>query len=509
MPDPALPTVYLPFTALLRGECAEDFRLDQPLWLTRAPGRAEVLGGPGEALGTATLALSLGRSVFCAIQNREDRGIRIRSLLPASRGGTRVWEGTVDTLYTKKGPPRSLAVLRQTFEEQDAMWMMRLVAAMIGLRRTRQLNTPKVGFNMVIWSRLPEEPGFGERAALATAASLAFKASTGLAKKRVDGLMVARAVVRGAKEVLGETIPFTEALTCCLGRRGCILYIEHGVEPSMQWVPLPPQVMLAVLDVASPARNGAVPEGDGDTPEDPLLVRERLEVAAGMALAELNAALKKEKKLPFPGWGRIDPEEMAQLKKLVPREVTGAEWLQRFRRSRDVADLVPRVEEEHRYALRKVAEYAVAESDRARKFLGNLADYGRGMKEAFLVEAGRLLNRSHKAQRELCGVSLPAADAFLEAINQRGRQSGLFGGRLCDFGRSGLVTVLAHRSGREELAKVVAEHNPPNRPRVNMLTDTEDGGVLSSWWHGILEPASRGGEGILEEPDTGNRDVAE
>ncbi len=492
MPDPALPTVYLPFAALLRGEWGRDFRLDQPLWLTRAPGRAEVLGGPGEALGTATLALSLGRSVFCAIQNREDRVIRIHSLLPASRGGTRTWEGAVDTLYTKKGPPRSLAVLRQTFEEQDAMWMMRLVAAMIGLRRTRQLNTPKVGFNMVIWSRLPEEPGFGERVALATAASLAFKASTGLAKKRVDGLQVARAVVRGAKEVLGEDFAFTEALTCCLGRRGCILYIEHGIEPSMQWVPLPPQVMLATVDIAQP------PAIEGGA-EDSARLRQHLEVAAGMALAELNAALKKDKKLPFPGWGRIGPDELPALKKMVPREVTGAQWLQRFRRSRDFADVVARVEEERRYPLRKVAEYAVGESDRARKFLGNLADYGRGMKEAFLVEAGRLLNRSHKAQRELCRVTLPEADAFLKAVNDRGRQAGLFGGRLCDFGRSGIVTILAHRSAREELAKVVAEHAQGERARVSMLTETQDGGVLSSWWHGILEPGGKGGEG---EPAT-------
>jgi len=493
VPEPALPPNYLPFAALLRGESGEDLQLDEPLWLTSAPGRLDLLGGPGERSGTASLAMPLARSVYCAIQNRADQEIRIRCLLPAARGGIRTWNGAVSDLYTKKGPPRSLAVLRQFFAETGHEWMMTLVASMLGLRRTRQLNTPKVGFSMVIWSRLPDETGFGERAAFGVSTALAFKASTGLAKKRVDGIQVARAVVHGALEVLDEEIPLSETLCSALGRRNCLLHIEHGIEPSMQWVPLPQQCAVGAVDI------GAVPEvAEGEL--GPEARRKRLELQAEMALAILNNELKKDKKMPFTGWGRVAPKEWDKLKALVPSQIAGAEWLQLFRRSKDQAELANLVDKDSTYRLRSIAEFSVDESERVRRFVSNVGEYARTLREAFMVEAGRNLNRSQKALSERVGLNTDAVEGIMADIKARGRNEGMFGARLADFGRSGVMAVLVHQSSRQKLRDLAETHRIRNAAHVNVVTDTEDGGVLSGWWNGILDPREPDPPAAAEEP---------
>jgi galactokinase len=225
---PPIPASLLPFAALLKG-AAEDFlQLDAPLYLSRAPGSVDILGGPSEMPGMLSVGQALGRSVFCAIQNRKDDRIRIRVLRGQSEGGHQEWSGRISLLYTKKGPPRSLVILQQSFQADGAPWMMEFVAAMIGLRRTHQLNTPKQGFDLVLWDQIPATSGAGRTAARATALALAFKASTGLDKKRVDGVRVARAVAYGQHEVLGRALGLTPALVSGVARSGCLLQIEHA-----------------------------------------------------------------------------------------------------------------------------------------------------------------------------------------------------------------------------------------------------------------------------------------
>ncbi len=478
MPEPALPASFLPFAALLSGEAGELLQLDKPLWLTQAPGRLEIIGSMVEGPGTSTLTLPLARSVYCAIQNREDRKIRIRSLLPARWGGSQVWEGDVDVLYTKKGPPRSLAVLEQAFEDSDSMWMKRVVAAMLGLRRTRQLNTPKVGFDMVIWSRVPEGLGYGERAAFGVAVALAFKASTGLAKKRVDGVQVARAVVNGAKEVLDEDIPMSDALTSALGRRDCALTIEHGIDLDMQWIPVPPQCSFAAVDLG-------YEDGVGNE------ARDKVRTSTDMALAHLNTALRKEKQQVFGSWGQMLPTEFEDgLRNHVPASQNAGDWLKLFKRRKEYAELSQRVDPELSYRMRANSEHLVRESGRVRRLVSNINEYSRTLRETFLGEGGRCLHSSHRSLQEKCGISHAVSDQFVKAFQKGGRQEGLFGARLTLGGASSVLVALVHQSARQQLRDLVEDFTAGHKDCKNgqVIIGSQDGGVLRGWWEGVLEP---------------------
>ena len=478
--QPALHSSLLPFAALLASEASDFLRLDEPMWLSRAPGRLNLLGGPGEAPGTAALTVPISRSVYTAIQMRTDRKIRIRSLLPESWGGERIWEGDIDVLYTKKGPPRSFAVLKQIFSEPSDLWMMRVLAVMLGLRRTRQLNTPKQGFDLVIWSRIPEGIGYGERAAFGVSLALALKGSTGLAKKRVDGVLVARAVVQGFREVLDDHIPLGDALTSSIGRANCALQIEHGVDLGLHWIPIPPQCSAAVVDLGYPDRI-------------PMETREIPRIAAKMGLAHLNKVFSENDEPEVGSWGQVAPTDFENgVKDHVPASEKAADWLQKFRRKADCKETAALVNPDSSYRLRASAEHECRESGRVRRMVSNLNDYTRSTRETFLAEAGRCMGSSQRSLKEKCGLKLEPVDDFVKEFNASGRSGGMFGARMAQLGGCSVLGVLVHQSARQDLRTMVEEYNAKQKdwaaPRV--IFGSQDGGVLRGWWEGVLEPKS-------------------
>jgi galactokinase len=353
--------------------------------------------------------------------------------------------------------------------------MLRVIAAMLGLRRTRQLNTPKHGFNMIIWSRLPEGDGYGETAAFGVAVALALKGATGLAQKRVDGLQVARAVVQGAKEVFDEDIPMASAVTSALGRRRCAILMEHGADPNMQWIPLPKQCAVASFDTGA------------NQPIDEEL-RLAAEVGAGMALANLNVQLKKEKKPAHGGWGQISPGDFeGGIRDFAPTKEVGADWLKRFRLTEpELAELVV---PDRPYRERALAEHQVRETARVKRFVSQITEYSRTLREGFLVEAGRCLHSSHRSFKEKCNIAYEDGDSFIEALKEKGRSHGLFGARLTESGGTGVMAVLSHQSGLQNLRDLGTAYQKKHKKGGAVTSETGDGGVLTGWWEGVLEPA--------------------
>ncbi|MGB0952709.1 MAG: hypothetical protein ACPG31_05765 [Planctomycetota bacterium] len=417
--------------------------------------------------------MATGRSVYSAIQNRDDDKIIIRFLRPASKGGNREWQGDIPTIYTKKGPPRSLAVLEAQFEEDEAPWMMEMMAVMIGLRRTHQLNTPKQGFSLVVWDRMPDGTGCGADVAVATSVALAFKGSTGLDKKRVDGIRVARAIIYGFKEVLQRPVPMTQVLTSANAQKGCLLAIEHGLDPVMQWLPLPEHVVVAAVDAG----------GGKAAPEMGLHAM----TGARMGLEHLNVALKKAKVSQRGGWGQVTPAEFeGGFRAHVPTKESGKDWLAKFKKPTD-EELPNMVNPDENYRDRALSEHHVRESGRARRLLQHLQDYGRTKREDFLAESGRVLNSSHRSFLEKCSLKNDHIHELRTELTSAGRMAGLFGTRLAEGGQGSFMVVLGHATAMPRLREIAAAHKERTGMGGTVFHESGQGGVLDGWWEGVLD----------------------
>jgi galactokinase len=449
------------------------------MWLTRAPAVFQVCGGPGEQTGCATFHVGLSRSVYSAIQNRMDNEIHIRILGGGEKGENLEWSGEIPDIYTKKGPPRSLAVLRAMFEETDSTeWMMQMMATMIGLRRTHQLNTPKFGFSLVMWSRLPKGEGFANRVSMMTSSALAFKASTGLDKKRVDGMRVARAMVHGVEEVLGERMSMAEALTASLNEIGCGMFIEHGVDPSMQWAPIPEHTFVGAIDL------GVGPVADEET-------RLAAEMGAAMGMVHLNVELKKQKTSVFGGWGQVTTKEFeGGLRGHVPARESGKDWLKKFAKKEE--ELAKFVDPERPYRERALSEHQMRESGRVHRFVEQVSEYARTKREDHLAEAGKVLGSSHRSLKDKCSIQSDLVDDFLKRVSEAGRNAGLFGGRLAGRGDGSVVGIIGHSAGearlRQILAEFAADHKEHLTHKPALYLDSGRGASMVGWWEGVLQP---------------------
>jgi len=478
VPQPALNPSLLPFSLLLPGNAGDLLQLEVPLWLTRAPAVYQVIGGPGEQTGGATLHVASSRAVYSAIQNREDDGIHIRILGGADDGSNLDWSGKISDIYTKKGPPRSMAVLEALFEETDSGWMKRMMATMIGLRRTHQLNTPKFGFSLIVWSRLPVLSGFGGDVAMMTSTAMAFKASTGLDKKRVDGIRLARAIVQGAREIMGERIPLGDAITCALAERQTGMFIEHGADPTMQWAPIPDHTFLGAIDLGM----------DPVTEEED---RRAAAVGAAMGMSHLNKERRKQKEPQYGGWGQVTPKEFeGGLRSFVPARESGADFVAGFAKLEpEVAELV---DESRPYRERALSEHQMRESGRVNRFVEQLAEYARTKREDHLSEAGKVLGSSHRSLRDKCSIQDDAIDFVLGEIQKAGRDAGLFGGRLSGAGDGSVIVVLAHQAGEERLREIMATFSEKFTERVvdppSLHIETGRGAAMTGWWEGVLRP---------------------
>jgi galactokinase len=473
VPVPSLPPTLLPFASLLRGSAGDVLQLDGPMWITRAPGCLDLVGGPAEMPGSASVSIATGRSVYSAIQNKDNDEILIRFLRSANKGGNLEWSGKISTIYTKKGPPRSLAVLAAQFEEDGAPWMMEMMAVMIGLRRTHQLNTPKQGFTLVIWDWMPDGAGFGTEAAVATSTALAFKASTGLDKKRVDGIRIARALIYGFKEILGRDLPMTQVLTCAVSQQGCLLAIEHGLDPVMQWLPLPEHVVVASIDA-------------GGGPAAPDMAR-HASIGARMGLEHLNKVLKKNKLSRRGGWGQVTPAEFeGGLRSHVPTKESGKDWLSKYKNPHDegLEELVP---SDENFRERALSEHHVRESGRARRLLQHLQDYSRTKREDFLAESGRVLNSAHRSLVEKCSFKNDNVTALRAELTSAGRKAGLFGSRLADGGAGSAIMVIGHATAMPRLREIADAHRKSSGLGGQVFHEVGQGGVLDGWWEGVLD----------------------
>ena len=464
---------------LLPSAAGDILQLDTPIRLTRAPAVFQVCGGPGEHTGNATFHVGLSRSVYAAIQNREDDEIHIRVLGGGKQGEPIEWTGRIEDVYTKKGPPRSYAVLTALFDlTESTEMMMRIMSIIIGLRRTHQLNTPKFGFSLVIWSRLPAGEGFGNTVSYMTAIAMAFKASTGLDKKRVDGVRVARAVVHGAKEVLGENLSMADALTASLSELHSGMFIEHGLDPTMHWAPIPEHTFVAAVDL------GLEPVA---SPEDALAGG----VGAAMGMVHLNKFLTADDQTTFGGWGQVTTKEFeGGLRSHVPARESGKDWLAKF--AEEEPEVAALVDPARPYRQRALSEHQMRESSRVRRFVEQLSEYARTKREDHLAEAGKVMGSSHRSLKDKCSIHSELVKDFMDRVSGAGRNAGLFGSRLSGAGRGSVVGVLCHNAGEERLREILAEFTKEHKDKqvrpATILNDTGRGSAMVGWWEGVLIP---------------------
>ncbi|KAL6769567.1 hypothetical protein ACKKBG_A31510 [Auxenochlorella protothecoides x Auxenochlorella symbiontica] len=415
------------------------------IYVSRAPGRLDVMGGIADYSGSLVLQLPLRQACHVALQRQASAPgegepmLRIVSL--GARDGQRAcrFEMPMRLLGTTEQPLDLQAARALLTRDPATSWAAYVVGVVLVLAHEAPESSPLAGgagLAVLIESDVPEGRGVSSSAAVEVAAMSALAAAFGATRLASDGAALALACQRAENRVVGAPCGVMDQMASALGREGALMALLCQPCQFQGTVEVPEHVSL--IGISSGERHSVSGSDYGAV---------RTGAFMGLKLVQQACECRGQ---PQPRClAQVSPEAWdAGLGAVCPAELSGAEFL---RAHGEHLDDVTGVDPLETYAVRMPAEHAVREHGRVCEFARLLAA---GPSEDQLERLGELMLASH-ASYGACGLGSPGTDRLVELVREerrrvarRGQRQVLHGAKITGGGSGGTVCVLA--SGGEE-----------------------------------------------------------
>jgi L-arabinokinase len=371
------------------------FARERPVVIARAPGRLDVMGGIADYSGARVLELPLACATFALVQMQPERRCDIAS--HRSDG----WHFFSADLAGFHAP----AWFREHEADRWASYVVGVVQAL----------APTAGFRIVIDSSVPEGRGVASSAALEVAVATAVAASAG---KQIDPVDLAALCQRVENHFVGAPCGIMDQMTSACGQQDRLLQLRCQPGTIEGHITISPGYRFYGIDSGI---SHAVSGADYGT----------VRTAAFMGLRILTTQTS---------WrGRyladLTPAEFAALAGVLPEEMTGAKFLERYG---GITDRATAVNADCCYPVRQAAAHPVHEQERVDQFAQLLHEVPQRQNAA--EELGQLMYASH-ASYSACGLGSEGTDRLVELVRAAGPARGLFGAKTTGGGSGGTVAV--------------------------------------------------------------------
>lgn len=450
---------------------------DAPLYIARAPGRLDVMGGIADYSGARVLELPLACSTTALLQRQE----RPTCDLATRRGAT--WEFYALDLSAlvdgALGRPAALAArFAERRTERWASYLLGVVQACLQ-HAARAGGEIPTGLRLLIDSTVPEGRGVASSAALEVAAGAAVLGSCGARMSAMDLATACQAV---ENHVVGAPCGIMDQLTSACGRRDRLLRLRCQ-----------PGTIEGYLEIPAGYRFYGIDSGISHAVSDAAYGTVRTAAFMGYRMIAASAGLRAAPdgarvRIDDPRWGgylaNVTPDEFAGVAAGLPERMGGAEFLRRFEGVTDAATVV---RPDRVYPVRQATAHPVAEEARVERFTELLGALGARPTQgtATAVELGRLMVESHRSYGA-CGLGSEGTDRLVELVAAMGPAHGLFGAKITGGGSGGTVAVFGTAEAEPAVRDVAARYGAETGREARVFTDSGPGaaetGVLRLEW---------------------------
>jgi galactokinase len=417
------------------------FADDAPVWVARAPGRLDVMGGNVDYTGGLVLQSLLREAIWVAVQVRTDDTIRVFNPGAAQHG----WEPSLEVCA---GDLANAERVRELCGRQESLrWGCYVLGALHYLKTCHGRNV-RCGMDLFIASNLPPNKGVSSSAALEVAV---LKAASGAWGIRLEGVELATAGQWVENVVVGSACGIMDQAAIVLGEENHLLPML--CQPCLPGRPirLPDGMRIWGIDsMVSRSTTGAPYE----------TARAAAFVGYRLICEREGVRLCREKNATIPRW--TDSRWGGYLSNLAPPEFrSGYEpWLPESLTGREILasagehpDPFTTIDPDTEYPVRAAVRYAVEENFRVgmvRELLGSAAS------ASSYRLIGEILCQSHAAYTE-CGLGSDACDELVE----RALAAGFPGAKMTGGGAGGVVAVLgrpgSHPEDRQAIYAIAEE----------------------------------------------------
>ena len=415
-----------------------------PVYIARAPGRLDVMGGIADYSGARVLELPLECSTAALLQRQATADC---DLATRRAGSWQFFSAELAPLVERDGALSTPAALAAWFAGRESERWASYVVGIVQLclqRAVREGRGRTPGLRLLIDSTVPAGRGVASSAALEVAAGAAVAASVANDMTATD---LAAACQEVENHVVGAPCGIMDQITSACGRRDRLLRLRCQPGTIEGYVEIPAGYRFYGIDSGI---SHAVSGADYATVRTAAFMGYRMIAAAARLPAQREGARLRIDDARWRGYlANLTGPEWAALAGGLPEEISGAEFLKRYG---GITDTATTVHSARRYPVRLATEHPVREQARVERFaelLGVLADEPHAA-----VELGRLMGDSHKSYGA-CGLGSDGTDRLVELVAAEGPERGLFGAKITGGGSGGTVAVFA-RCEAEALVRDVA-----------------------------------------------------
>ncbi|WP_255551125.1 galactokinase family protein [Granulicella sp. dw_53] len=446
------------------------FPTEKPIYVSRAPGRLDVMGGNVDYTGGNVLQGLLREAIWVAAQARTDEAIRIVNPGAEQFGWNTEFEAQMSDLCDVE----SVRALCQS--QPGSLWVCYVLGALYFLKNLRGCGEAG-GVDLFLASDLPPNKGVSSSAALGIATLKAASAAWGVT---LEGTDLATAGQWVENVVVGAACGIMDQAAIVLGREGYLLpMLCQPCQPS-PLVTLPAGVRIIGIDSMAARSTTST-------------AYETARAAAFMGYKLIcqreGIEITPEQGAEIPRWteerwhghlSNLAPSEFrARYERLLPKSIKGSEFLAS---TGEHVDPFTRVDPETQYPVRAAVRYATEENLRVQTVRTLLEAMAFGRMENALPLLGEILCQSHVAYSE-CGLGNEACDDLVRRVLTHG----LAGAKMTGGGGGGVVAIVC-RSEDEHSVRAIAEAYGKERGAMPHIFEGSSDGV-DAFGVRVLQPA--------------------
>ena len=449
------------------------FNPGDPLIVTRAPGRLDVMGGIADYSGSLVLQLPIRNATHVALQKSDHTQARLLSL--GSRSERRFVEIDLTEFQNDKNEPITYTDARNRFSDSREHWASYAVGAFLVLTREKGFEFSS-GAAILIQSNVPEGKGVSSSAALEVAVMQAINVAYGIG---LNAQEIARLCQKVENLIAGAPCGIMDQMTSACGQENQLLELLCQPDILNGSLRLPSELELWGID--SGVRHSVGGSDYGTVRTAAFMGYRMIADSAGLEVSSTNTPGKVN--IEDPRWhgylANLTPSEFENdFASRLPERMTGEEFLKSHE---GITDQVTHVNPTNVYPVRSATGHPVYENARVRSFAATLKSWP-GISAARSL--GDLMFESHQSYSD-CGLGSEATDLLANLVRESADQ-GLYGARITGGGSGGTVAVLGRAGASSAIEEITRQFN--NRTGYQPIVFSGSSPGAGAFDHIKLEP---------------------
>lgn len=447
-----------------------EFSEGSEIYVSRAPGRLDVMGGIADYSGSLVLEMPIREAALVALQKKDERVLKITSLGAEGNNRTHVFQMPIDD-FVRNGAPISYSEAQARFRRDAADgWAAYSAGAFLVLMREKNVAFER-GATILIDSRVPEGKGVSSSAALEVATMNAVAAAFEI---EIDPRELAILCQKVENLVVGAPCGIMDQMSSSCGAENQLLSMICQPAELRGTIGIPES--LAVWGIDSGIRH-SVGAGDYGSVRTGAFMGYRI-IAEIAGLKVKPTEIENVVKIADDKWNgylaNLSPQEFEKdYAAHLPGKISGADFLEKYQ---GITDMVTRIAPEKIYAVLNPTAHPVYENWRVHRFAELL---NKPFSENIFEELGSLMYESHESYTA-CGLGTGGTDLLIELVK---KSKNLYGAKITGGGSGGTVAVLGRKEADGEIQEIARQYEKQTGHRAHIFS----GSSLGAAAFGVLK----------------------